>query len=71
MYHSATDHTVAIVCNGSNRQAVLFITIKLTLPILQHEFRQHTTAIETAGCNKGIPNNKPCCASNDLKAADS
>jgi hypothetical protein len=71
MYHSATDHTVTTVCSGSNRQAVLFVTIKLTLPTLQYEFRQHKAATETAGCNKGIPNNTPCCVSNDLNATDS
>jgi len=71
MHHSAIDHTVSTVCSGNNRQAVLFITIKLTLPTLQHEFRQHTTATETAECNKGIPNNPPRCVSNDLNAADS
>jgi hypothetical protein len=70
MHSSATDHTVSTVCSGSNRQAVLFITITLTRPILLHEFRQHRTATEPAGCNKGIPNNRPCCVSNDPNATD-
>ena len=71
MHSSAIDHTLSTVCSGSNRQAVLFITIKITLPTLQYEFRQHTTAAETAGCNKGIPNNTPCCVSNDPNSTDS
>jgi len=65
MYHSATVHTVSTVCSSRNRQGVLFTAIKLTLPTLQHEFRQHTTASQATGCNKGIPNNTPCCVSND------